>query len=76
MPCLITTRAAIENKTRQNNNKKGKNENFTAKTQYLKLKAPSNNVQLQSDKTLTTQIYFFLTTQHMGFLKPIGPIIG
>ena len=25
---------------------------------YLKLKAPSNNVKMQSDKSLTIQIYF------------------
>ena len=34
---------------------------------YLILKAPINNVKLQSDKTLTTQIYFFLTAQQTGF---------
>ena len=33
---------------------KNKNENFTAKTQYVNLKAPSNNVKMQSDKTLAT----------------------
>ena len=29
-----------------------KNKNFTAKTQYLNLKAPISNVEIQSDKTL------------------------
>ena len=28
-----------------------------AKTEYQNLKAPSNNVKMQSGKTLTTQIY-------------------
>ena len=45
-----------------------KNKNFTAKSQYLNLKAPSNNVKLQSGKTLTTQIYFVLSTQPIRFL--------
>ena len=58
MQCLITTRSAIKKNTRKNknNNKKAKNNNFTAKTQYHNLNAPINNVKLQSDKTLTTQI--------------------
>ena len=34
---------------------------------YLSLKAPSNKVKLQSDKTLTTRIIFFLTKHQMGF---------
>ena len=36
---------------------------FTAKTEYLILKAHSNKVKMQSDKTLNTQIYFVLTIQ-------------
>ena len=57
MPCLITTRSAIKNAMKKNNNKKRKkNKNFTAKTQYFNLKAPKINVKLQSDKNLTTQI--------------------
>ena len=43
-------------KKNNNSNKKAKNNNFTAKTQYNNLNAPINNVKLQSDKTLTTQI--------------------
>ena len=39
--------------TRQKNSK---NKNFTAKTEYLNLKAHSNNVKTQLDETLTTQI--------------------
>ena len=38
------------------NNKISENRNFTLETQYLNLKAPSTNVKMQSDKTLTTQI--------------------
>ena len=65
MPCLITapTRSAIKKTTK--NNKIGKNKNFTARTEYLNLKAPSNNVKMQSDKILTTQFYFFLTKKQM-----------
>ena len=61
MPCLITTRAANEQTKRKNTTttKKKQKHLGTAKTQYLNLKAPRNNVKLQSDKTLTTQIYFF-----------------
>ena len=51
--------------TNKTNNKISKNRKFTAKTEYLNLKAPSNNVKEQSDKTLTTQVYFFLTIQQM-----------
>ena len=57
MSCLITTltRSAIKKTTRKNN-KKNKNRNLAAETQYLNLNATSNNVKIQSDKTLTTQI--------------------
>ena len=68
MACLITalTRSVVKKTTRKSN-KISKNKNVTAKTKYLNLKAPSNNVKLQSDKTLTTHFYFFLTTQQMKF---------
>ena len=36
--------------------KNSKNNKFTAKTEYLNLKADSNNIKMQSGKTLTTQI--------------------
>ena len=39
----------------KNNQKISKNKKFTAKTEYLNLKAHSNNVKMQSDKALTTQ---------------------
>ena len=68
MPCPITTitSSAIKKTTRKRtNNKISKHKNFKAKTQYLNLKAPSNNVRMQSDKTLTTQSYYFLTIQQM-----------
>ena len=68
MPCLITepTRSADKETARKKNKQKiSKNKNFAAKTEYQNLKAPSNNLKMQSDKTLTTQIYFFLTIQQM-----------
>ena len=36
-----------------------------SKTEYLNLKAPGNNVKVQSGKTLSTKVYFFLTVQQM-----------
>ena len=47
-----------------------KTKNFTAKTEYLNLKAHSNNVEMQSNITLATQIQILLTLQMMeSFLK-------
>ena len=72
MPCPITTltNSAIKKTTRKKtNNKISKNKNLKAKTQYLYLKAPSNNVKMQSDKTLTTQIYYFLLIQQISTLR-------
>ena len=66
MPCIISTltRSVIKKTTRKNKQqKKPIPKIFEANTQYLKLKAPSNNVKMQSDKTLTKQTYFFLTIQ-------------
>ena len=45
--------------------------NFRPKLIYvfdlkLNLKAPSNNVKTQSNKSLTTKIYLFLTTKQLG----------
>ena len=65
MPCLITKRSAIKKTARKNSN--NKNKICVAKPQYLTLKAPSNNVKLQSDKTLITKMYFFLKTHQMEF---------
>ena len=49
-------RSNIKETTKQKTTKqKSKNENFTAKTEYINLKAHSNNVKMQSDKNLTTQ---------------------
>ena len=64
MPCLLTapTKSAVKETMRKKQNSKiSKNKNFTAKTEYQNLKATSNNVKMQSDETLTTQIYFLLT---------------
>ena len=38
---------------KKTNNKINKNKNSTAKTQYLNLKAPSNNVKMQSELNLS-----------------------
>ena len=68
MPCPITApmRSDLKEDTRQTKTKKiSKNKNFTAKTEYLNLRAHSNNVKMQSDKTLTTQNNFLLTIQRM-----------
>ena len=68
MPCLIIalTKSAIKKTARKKtNNKIRKNKNFTLKTQYQKFKATNNNVKMQLDETLSTQILFFLTIQQM-----------
>ena len=77
MPCLITapTRSDIKENKRQKKtkNKISTNKNFTAKTEYLNLKAPSNNVKVQSGKTLTKQVFFFLAIRQMdNFLNETG----
>ena len=46
-----------------------KYKNFTAKNEYLNLKAHSKNVKEQSDKTLTTRICFLLTRQRTESLR-------
>ena len=59
MPCLITVPMRFDLKRLQDKKttkKISKNKNFAAKTEYLNLKAHSNNVKMQSDKTLTSQI--------------------
>ena len=58
MPRLITApmRSDLTETKGHKNQKNSKNKNFTAKTEYLILKAHSNNVKMQSDKILTTQI--------------------
>ena len=63
MPYLI--RALTRSTIKKAKRKKNKQQN-TAKTQNLKLKAPSNNVKLQPNKTPTAQFYFFLITKRMG----------
>ena len=61
------TRSAVKKTTRKKRQttKLVKTKNFMAKTEYQTLKAPSNNVKMQSNKTLTAQIYFFLNIQQM-----------
>ena len=68
MPCLITVpiRSDIKKTMRQKKQpKKLAKLNFAAKTDYLNLKAHSNNVKMQSDNTLTTQINFLPTMQRI-----------
>ena len=61
MMCLITALIRFANKkTTRKKTKKAKLKKLTAKTQYLNLKAPGNNVKKQSDNTLTAQISFYL----------------
>ena len=68
MPYLITgltrSRTIIKTtgeKNKQQNKQKEKKTFFTAKIQHLNLKEPSNNVKIQSEKTLHIQTYFFLS---------------
>ena len=78
MPFLITalTRTATLNQTMgekniQQNRQNEKKTYFTAKLKHLSLKAPSNNVKLQSEENLTTQVYIFVTTQVYLFVTGI-----
>ena len=64
-PITTIRRSAIKKTPRKKQTTKYAKTNFKAKSQYLSLKAPSNDVKMQSDKTLTTQTYFFLTIQQM-----------
>ena len=50
MPCLITApmRSEFKETTSKKATKNSKNKNFTAKTEYLNLKAHSNNVKTQN----------------------------
>ena len=48
-------RSDLKETTKKNNQKKNRNENFTAKTEYLNLIAHSSNVKMQSDTNLTTE---------------------
>ena len=66
MSCLTTTRSATKKSTRKKQQQqKHPNQNFTAKTRYVNLKASRNNVKLQSDKTLLHEFTFFLTKHLM-----------
>ena len=64
MPCLITTRSASKKITRKNNsNNKKQKQKFYGKNSYPNLKAPSDNVKLQSDKTLKQMGLFLNETR-------------
>ena len=60
MTCLITapTKPAVNDTTTEKNKQQNMQNKivFYQKIQHLNLKAPSNNVKLQSDKSLATQI--------------------
>ena len=65
------TRSAVK-ELREKKTKISKSKNFTAKTEYQNLKAPSNNVKMQSVKTLTTLhslLQFLLNIQQMHFFN-------
>ena len=63
IPCLITarTRSRTINKTTGETIK----DKISKKKHFLPQKSPSNN-KIQSGKTLTTQVYFFVNTKQMG----------
>ena len=50
---------------KKNKQQKKEKQKIHGKTQYLNLNAPRNHAKLQTDKTLTTQIYFVHTKQQM-----------
>ena len=56
LPQLITLRVRKKHKKKLSKKKK----NFTAKSPHLNLKAPYKNVKMQSEETLTTEIFFFV----------------
>ena len=72
MPFLITalTRSATLNKTtgEKINNKirKMKKTYFSSKLKHLIRKAPSYNVNIQSEENLKGQVDFFVNTKHSG----------
>ena len=75
MNCITTslitalTRSDTINRTTREKNKqqnKQKEQIFLAKFQLLNLKAPSNNVKIQSEETLATQSNFFVSIKQMG----------
>ena len=56
MPCLITplTRSATKKATRKNKQQNKRKQKIHGKNSLSKIQAPSNNLKMQSDKTLTT----------------------
>ena len=51
---------------KKNNQQKKQKQNFTAKTKYLNLNAPSNNAKMQSYQNLSPQIFFVHIIQQMA----------
>ena len=68
MPFLNTAlwRSVNKKTTRKKQTNKQK-QNFHGKNSYLNFKGPSDNVKMQPDQTLTTQINSFLTIQQMEY---------
>ena len=68
MPCFTTLFGDLTPLLRLLEKKinKNKQKESTPKNQHLKLKAPSNNVKIQSEENLTIKIYFFVTTKLVG----------
>ena len=70
MPCLITALTKLVNNEtvgKKQTTKWAKTKTFcAAEIEPLKLKAHSNKVEIQSDKTLTTQIGIFVNTKQIG----------
>ena len=70
MPCLTTALGDLTPLLRLREKKKQNMQIektfLSAKIQHLKLNAPSINVKIQSEETLTTQVLLFVTTKNMG----------
>ena len=70
MPCSLQrqqylTSNRLRHKKKQTTKLAKKKIKFTAKTEYVNLKAHSNNFEMQSDKILTTQKYVLLNILKM-----------
>ena len=65
MPYIITAPkiSAISETTKKNKQQNKQEQKIAVRTEYPKLKTPSNNFKMQSDKTLTTQFQIFLNSK-------------
>ena len=69
IPCLIkalkrSVNRKLREKTKQTTNQQKKH--LLAKFEHLSLNAPVNNVQIQSYKSLTPQVFILVITKQMG----------